>query len=128
MSKQITFPRSVLIVDDDQPIRESLSLMLEEEGYLVQTATHGADALDVLRAGDRPGLILLDLTMPVMDGLTLLGVLDGDPELANLPVVVISAMPHRAEGGKSKVLSKPLDFEEVLGLVVQHCGPAPRAA
>lgn len=121
-------PRAILIVDDDALIRESLSVMLMEEGYVVSTATNGQDALDVLRAGMSPGLILLDLTMPVMDGNTLLGVLDRDPALASIPVVIISAMPHRARGGPSRVLAKPLNFDEVLSVAIQHCGPATRAA
>jgi CheY-like chemotaxis protein len=121
-------PRDVLIVDDDALIRESVSVMLQEEGYEVRTAANGDEALDVLRSTEAPGLILLDLTMPVMDGNTLLAVLDNDPRLAAIPVVIISAMAHRAPKERPKVLSKPLNFEEVLSIVVHHCGPAFRAA
>lgn len=121
-------PRSILIVDDDALIRESLSVMLSEEGYSVLTASNGEEALRVLEHGTSlPGLILLDLTMPVMDGNTLLGVLDQHPRFSLVPVVIISAVAHRARKG-AKVLCKPLDFEEVLSFVQQHCGIAPRAA
>jgi CheY-like chemotaxis protein len=119
----------VLVVDDDALIRESLSVMLFEEGYDVSTAGNGEEALHCLDQLDgNVGLILLDLTMPVMDGNTLLATLDGHARYASIPVVIISAVASRASKSASKILSKPLDFEEVLSLVQHHCGPAHQAA
>ena len=60
--------RSVLVVDDDEAIRETLREVLSDEGYLVEVAENGARALERMRAPLRPGLVLLDLMMPVMSG------------------------------------------------------------
>jgi two-component system cell cycle response regulator DivK len=121
---QLDAPRTVVVVDDDVEIRETLEVMLNEEGYPVRTAINGVDALNILEVLDRPGVILLDLTMPVMDGNTLLATLDAHPRFSAIPVVILSAVAHRAAPGAKMVMSKPIDFEAVLDVVRQHCGPA----
>src|SRR5690349_16993945 len=83
--------RRVLVVDDDADIRETVSLILEDEGYEVQSAQDGAAALGVLRAGPLPDVILLDLMMPVMNGWQFREQQTRDPRLAAIPVVVLSA-------------------------------------
>lgn len=116
-------PRTVMVVDDDLEIRETLAMMLHDFGYSVRTAMDGQDALNILGDVERPGVILLDLTMPVMDGGTLLARLDGDPRYASIPVVILTAMPEHAPRSVGRVLAKPIDFEVVLDLVQKHCGP-----
>ena len=82
---------TVLVVEDDPDIREVLAQLLAPEGYLVATAEHGEDALAWLRQNPTPCAILLDLMMPVMDGLTFLRAMRAEPALAGIPVVVLSA-------------------------------------
>jgi CheY-like chemotaxis protein len=80
-----------LVVDDDVHIRESLSEYLQEEGFDVRSASHGLEALEVARRGPRPDVIVLDLLMPVMDGWDFRAAQLASPDLADIPVVVISA-------------------------------------
>lgn len=85
-------PRTILVVDDDQGIRESLGAVLEGEGYRVRLAANGEAALGVLRSDPAlPDLILLDLMMPVMDGWQFRSRQLQDQRLREIPVVIISA-------------------------------------
>ena len=82
--------RSVLVVDDDADTRERLGVLMRKEGWAVATAGNGRVALEeVARA--TPGLILLDLTMPEMDGFTFLRELRAEAEYRTIPVVVLTA-------------------------------------
>jgi CheY-like chemotaxis protein len=84
--------RSILIVDDDEEVRETLHDALAFEGFTVTVAHNGQEALEALRADERaPWLVLLDLMMPVMDGRTFLKVRGADADLARIPVIVLSA-------------------------------------
>jgi len=75
----------VLVVEDDRDVRESLVAVLEDAGYRVMSAADGRAALDLLRAGPRPAVILLDLMMPVMDGFEFRAEQVRDPSLADVP-------------------------------------------
>ncbi|HTP24657.1 MAG TPA: response regulator [Anaeromyxobacteraceae bacterium] len=116
--------RSVLVVDDDRDIRETLQELLEQEGYLVATAKNGLDALARAR-DERPAVILLDLFMPEMDGMEFRQRQLLDPELAPIPVVVVSAAVGVEERvaalGISAHLEKPLQLERLLQIVAAHC-------
>ena len=114
----------VLLVEDDAGIREGISELLAFEGYEVDRAANGAEALDRLRDGARPGLIVLDLVMPVMNGAQLLSRLRGEPGLADIPVVLMTAsLPSGPRlPPASGYLSKPFELSELLGLVERHCG------
>ncbi len=81
----------VLVVDDDDDVREGVSALLEKRGYRVAAAVDGQDAYDQLRAGLRPSAILLDLHMPRMDGQTLCDHCTSDPELATIPIIIVSS-------------------------------------
>jgi CheY-like chemotaxis protein len=81
----------VLVIDDDDSIREALADVLEQAGYTPVCVPNGAEALAYLSDGTRPSLILLDLMMPVMDGETFLTVKESDPDLADVPVILITA-------------------------------------
>lgn len=110
----------LLIVEDDQDIRDNLRDILEMEGYSILEAAHGRAALDLmerLRAEGRPlpAVILLDLNMPVMSGRELLATVRRDhPELAAIPVVIMTALPDAMELGTAAFLRKPIDLDELL--------------
>ena len=81
----------ILVIEDDTDIREALVFLLESEGYEVAAAENGKAALDLLSQGRNPELILVDLFMPVMDGLTFRKKQLGRPEIAKIPVILMSA-------------------------------------
>lgn len=116
--------RPVLVVEDDADIREVMTELLKDGGYTVCSAQHGAEALDQLRSGVRPGLILLDLMMPVMDGWTFFHEKQRDPALESIPVLVTSAVSPRDPRNESlravPFMAKPLDFRELIKSVARH--------
>jgi CheY-like chemotaxis protein len=116
----------VLIVEDDADLREMMCLLLAHEGFEAEAVGDGAAALDRLRsAAPRPQLILLDLMMPRMDGWQFCREKASDPSLADIPVIVLSAVRReRTEEFAAMVLPKPLDFEALLSAVRSHCGNA----
>lgn len=121
--------RKILVVEDDPDIRESLCDALEVEGYVVVTAANGREALERLRHMDRPCLILLDLLMPVMNGMDFLALLRGSDALATLPVVVVSAWPDEAARVREQTqgyVKKPVSLGQLLQTVARFCAP-PRA-
>jgi CheY-like chemotaxis protein len=123
MTRPPTSQRPVLIVEDDVDLREMMAQLLAIEGFGAATASNGREALDYLARGDRPGVILLDLMMPVMNGWEFRREQKLKPELADVPVIVLSALdPRRADDVDAVAfLKKPLDFDRLLQLVRQHC-------
>jgi len=114
--------KPVLIVDDDPDIRETLQAVLEEDGYPVLCASNGQEALERLReARPLPGLILLDLMMPVMTGEEMLEAMKAVPVLAGIPVAVVSASGTRKPRGAEAFLKKPVDLDALLELVNNNC-------
>lgn len=111
----------ILLVEDDFDVREALAETLRDEGYAVECAVDGAQALDYLRAGARPGLILLDLMMPRMSGSEFRMAQKVDPQLADLPVVLISADGRMEEKARTLethgAIKKPIDVDELLSTV-----------
>ena len=116
----------VLVVDDDFSTREVVSLLLDGEGFRVTTADDGTAALEQLRQGQRPGLILLDLMMPRMDGWQFRQAQLRDARLADIPVIVCSASRRISRGTDGlralAHLDKPVDPAELIALV-QRCYP-----
>jgi CheY-like chemotaxis protein len=116
--------KRVLLVDDNFVTRETMSLILGGVGYQVVTASNGQDAMERLRSHEPPNLILLDLNMPVMDGLTFCQQRKHDDRLANIPVVLVSSADDIAEkassAGADSYLQKPIDTIQLLD-VLQHC-------
>ena len=106
----------LLVVEDDQGIREPLAALLIEEGYEIALAENGQDALGKLRAGRNPDLIVLDLRMPVMDGWEFRAIQKQDPTLGLIPVVAISAdaSAQAVAISADAYLRKPLDPSELL--------------
>jgi CheY-like chemotaxis protein len=95
--------------------------MLEEEGYEVATALNGFDALIKIGNAGPPDLILLDLTMPVLDGTQFLSNLRDRGLLPKVPVIVVSAVAFRPAPGATSIVTKPIDFDGLLALVREHC-------
>jgi CheY-like chemotaxis protein len=129
----LTAPHRILIVEDDETIRETLVDFLGDHGYEAVGAVHGRDALDKLRGpGPSPCLIVLDLMMPVMDGQAFREEQMHDPALRAIPTVVISAYRGverlSADLDVGSYLNKPLKLDQLLALVQRHCcGAAPAA-
>ena len=119
----------VLIVEDDQDMRSVLAEVLEAEGYEVATATNGDEGLTYLRSASPPGVILLDLMMPVKDGVRFRAEQVQDARLAAIPVVVMSAdksmMQKVAQMNVSGHLRKPIELEDLVATVRQFCGDPP---
>ncbi len=114
--------RRVLVVDDDEGIRETLTDLLALEGYEPVCATNGQEALDELRRGPKPCMVFLDLMMPVLDGWQVLAQRKADPALAQIPVVVITAAHQIGQAAKAnKVLRKPFPIEEALEAAKEFC-------
>jgi CheY-like chemotaxis protein len=116
----------ILIVEDDTDLRQALTQILADEGYRVDGAEHGLSALEQLRDGRRPCLILLDLTMPVMNGWQFRDEQRQDPSLAAIPVVVISAGANLSEQigplGIQDYIRKPIQLGQLLATVQRYCG------
>ncbi len=113
--------RCVLVVDDERDLREGIAECLELEGYAVEQAKNGREALQ-LAAASRPAIILLDLMMPVMSGWQVMDALRVSPTLRSIPIIVISASPHLPEG--VTVIPKPFRFEDLLLEMRAVLGPA----
>jgi CheY-like chemotaxis protein len=117
--------RTILIVEDDDSLRESLSDCLEDEGYRTAAVENGREALDWLHAHDAPSLILLDLWMPVMTGEEFRRAQLQEPALADIPVVVLSAVKGgshlAAELGIQEYIAKPIRLEKLIATVQAHC-------
>lgn len=113
----------VMVVDDDDDIRETLAGLLEDEGYAVAAFATGRDALAALREGLAPRVILLDLMMPVMDGAEFRREQLADPKLAPIPVVLVTAagLERVDRADFPEVLRKPLKIDRVLEVIAEHC-------
>lgn len=115
--------RSILIVEDEPDIRETLEELLRTEGYLVVTAENGSEGLERLREIPKPCLILLDMLMPVMTGMEFLEVKGRDDLLATIPVCVVSGVPDRPKlPGMVAYVKKPIEFDGLLKWVKRFCG------
>ncbi len=116
---------TILVVDDDDDIRNTLSEALEIEGYQVARAADGHQALDELRRQVEehaaPCVVLLDLMMPVMNGFQFIAAQQQEPELANVPVVVISAFGQPQQLPAAGFLPKPVALHKLLTVVERVC-------
>ncbi len=115
----------ILIVEDDSALREALAQVLSDEGYKLLSARDGLEAVNCLKRGNRPDVILLDLSMPVVNGWEFRMFQKRDPELASIPVVLITAGDYSREEvawlEPSALLHKPLDLPHLLSVIRRFC-------
>jgi two-component system response regulator MprA len=122
----------VLVVDDDRDLREMVAIALHLHGWKVDTAPGGRAALELLRAGMRPDVLLLDMMMPDLDGAEFVALVRADPKLSSLPIVVLTGDPQapvrleslRIEG----YLRKPVELATLVAAVARVAGISPRAS
>ena len=125
----MTNTHPILIVDDDEDLRDVIALAVGAMGYPVETARDGVEAMHYLtKEGLRPALILLDMMMPRMDGEAVLTALHHDSSLANIPVVLLSG--HTAAQQKAHelhahgCLAKPIELDALTSTVERFAGHA----
>jgi CheY-like chemotaxis protein len=125
----VTSPGWILVVDDDQDVRDVIATLLELNGYVVVGAEDGLAGLRAIRERGRPAGVLLDLRMPRMNGAEFARALREDSALATIPIVVLSGdlraigtddVPEAAD-----CLKKPCDLDHLLGVVRRAFGAAP---
>ena len=110
---------SVLVVDDETDIRQAVAEVLADEGYQVFDAGDGAEALAKLRAF-HPSVVLLDLMMPGMNGWEFRDAQKHDPDVSEIPVVVLSALGRVGTIDAEGFIQKPFDLDELLDVVRRH--------
>jgi len=116
----------ILLVEDDEDVREMLAFTLQSRGYAVQVAKNGSAALEVLER-ERPCLVILDLVMPVMNGWAVLAQMKAR-QLSDVPVCVISALEGQRPSEAVATLSKPFETSELFALAERYCSHARRSA
>jgi CheY-like chemotaxis protein len=112
--------KTVLLAEDDVEIRDILQDLLEAEGYDVVPAGHGRQALEFLegvRGGRLPDLVVLDLMMPLVDGVQVLKAMKDDPVLSTIPVVVLSAVARERPAGAAAFLRKPIPLQKLFDTI-----------
>jgi CheY-like chemotaxis protein len=115
----------ILVVEDDADSRGALCETLIDAGYMPFGVADGVEALEHLRTGARPNLIVLDLMLPRIDGWRFLTIVADAPDLSAIPVVVCTAAADAHPPGvpRDHVLSKPIKLDKLMGFVARYCGP-----
>lgn len=108
--------RTVLVVDDEADIRESLVEALREEGYQAAEAANGREAMKVLPMLEPPCAVILDIIMPVMSGNEVWAAMQADPLLSKIPVLFSTSDPSRAPAG-ALIMRKPVKLDRLLAAV-----------
>jgi CheY-like chemotaxis protein len=118
----------ILVVDDDAPIQLLMQSLLREFGFQAATAGSGAGALEVVRRGLRPNLILLDMNMPGMSGAEAIRALRAEEGLAQVPILILSGdgLDPRdlANLGANGAVQKPFDIPDLVAQIRNHVGAA----
>ena len=114
---------TILIVEDERESRESLTELLELEGFNVVAATNGLEAWEYLHNSEQPCVIVLDVTMPVMDGRQFRQLQLKDHALAKIPTVVLSALSIAATADLAAIRAfrKPVNFEDLVTVLRDNC-------
>jgi len=118
----------ILVIDDDQTVCDVITRFLEREGFVVRTATGGREGLRLAREL-HPQAITLDIHMEDLDGWTVLAALKGDPQLADIPVVLVSIEDNRTRGyslGATEYMIKPIDRERLISVLKEISSPSAR--
>jgi len=114
---------TVLVIDDDPTARDLLTTYLADEGFTVETAANGVNGLKRAREM-MPAAIILDILMPDIDGWTVLAALKGEPELAAIPVIIVTIVDEQGRGfalGAAGYLTKPIDRDRLVGILSRLC-------
>jgi len=115
---------TILVVDDDPTVREVIERHLTREGFAVVTASGGQEGLRLAREL-HPAAITLDVMMPDLDGWTVLAAIKGDPELADIPVILVSIVDEKTRGyalGATDYMVKPVDRAQLSSVLRNICG------
>lgn len=116
---------TILLIDDHEDIRDGLEVVLRQEGYGVETAANGREALDRLRAGFRPCIIMMDLMMPIMTGYEFRKEQLTYPELKDIPLIVYSGVTNMRDSAPqlqaAAYAEKPMEVDRIIALVRHHC-------
>jgi CheY-like chemotaxis protein len=116
MAADVTAP-TILVADDEPEVRSLILALLEDEGYRVVVAANGRAALEAVERR-RPDLILMDIMMPMMDGREAVRRLRARPELASVPIILMSAVTSDAlQPGVQAFVPKPFDLDYLLGAI-----------
>ena len=119
--------KTILVVDDEPDVLEAVRDALESEGYGVTLARNGQEALDRLRAGSAPNLVLLDWMMPVVDGRAFCAARAADARLLPIPVLLLSAdvraMAEAKAAGVTGVVQKPVSIEDLIEAIERFATP-----
>jgi CheY-like chemotaxis protein len=119
-SHEYTMKHTVLVIEDEESLRDLMREALELSGYDVVAAGNGREALDAMARIEHVCLVLLDLLMPVMNGWEFFSELRSRSTLASVPVVVHTSEPGQAPTGV-RVLQKPVKLERLLAVVHEYC-------
>lgn len=111
----------VLVVDDCADIRLLLERALKNKGYEVISAANGAEAQAIVEGPGEKCIVILDLMMPVMSGQEFLQWKNNQPQLQDLPILVVSAQPDYKLNGILGCMKKPVDLKELFAIVQSHC-------
>ena len=120
-------PLTVLLVEDTEDNRFMMRRLLEMSGYRVVEATNGQEAVRIAEA-ESPGLILMDLSLPMIDGLAATRLIRKMPKLTKTPIIAVSALDtsdfltEALEAGCNSYITKPIDFNELEQLIVSELG------
>jgi CheY-like chemotaxis protein len=117
----VSTPHTILVIEDEKELREMLCEALELNGYGAVPARDGHAALEALERIEVPCLVLLDLLMPGMNGWEFFTELRSHAKYARVPVIVHSSAPAAAPQGVTRVLTKPLELERLLGIIREFC-------
>ena len=115
----------VLVVDDDPDLAALCSLLLESEGYDTDIARNGYEAYNAI-SNEHVDVVLLDAMMPVLDGLTVCRMVKRDPDLKDVPIILMSAsrrLCDEARGSADAVISKPFDLDNLVDTVHHFAYP-----
>jgi CheY-like chemotaxis protein len=111
----------VLVVDDDEALRELVAEAIADAGYSVEQAENGQEALTKMRQSS-PCIVVLDLMMPVMDGWQVVGEMEADPALAKVPVCVVTAQDRIPPPKTAVLLKKPVSALKLVQTIEAYCG------
>ena len=123
---EVRTPKAVLVIVHDDNVRVAITTAFEDEGYIATMAENGEEGLDFLRRlADRPCLIVLDESMPVMNGQDFLAAKQSDDRLSEIPVALMSDQIHRlrpeTRRAAARVFKKPVETAELLEFASAYC-------